>query len=351
MRLRHLAFLALVVAGCSPAASDGSGKDAPAAQAAAPAAATAAPPPDGAPRLVFPVACKVGESCEVQNYVDRDPGPGVKDYMCLSRTYADHGGVDIRLPDLAAQKRGVDVLAAAAGTVLRVRDDMPDVSVRQSGTGAVDGRDCGNGLVIDHGGGWETQYCHMAQGSLRVQPGQTVAAGEPIGRIGLSGMTEYPHLHITVRRAGTVVDPFAPAGGDTCRAQDALWDPGAMAQMAYKRQTVLNTGFTSQAVQMEALEAGALPPAGGDAPALVAYVRAINLEPGDVQELVLRGPAGAVLAAGKAEPMPRARAQHMMFVGKKRPQEGWPQGRYQATYRVVRGDGQEAVRKTFEISL
>lgn len=351
MRLRHLAFLALVVAGCSPAASDGSGKAAAAEQAAAPPAATAAPPPDGAPRLVFPVACKVGETCEVQNYVDRDPGPGVKDYMCLSRTYADHGGVDIRLPDLAAQKRGVDVLAAAAGTVLRARSDMPDVSVRQSGTGAVDGRDCGNGLVIDHGGGWETQYCHMAQGSLRVQPGQTVAAGQPIGRIGLSGMTEYPHLHITVRRAGQVVDPFAPAGGETCGPQTPLWDAAAMGQLAYKRQAVLNTGFTSQAVQMEALAAGALAPAGADAPALVAYVRAINLEPGDVQELTLRGPAGGLVATSTAEPIQRPRAQHMLFVGKKRPADGWPAGRYQATYRVVRGDGQEAVRKTFDISL
>lgn len=351
MRLRHLAVFALAAAGCSPAASDGSGKAAAAEQAAAPAAAAATAPPEGAPRLVFPVACKVGESCEVQNYVDRDPGPGVKDYMCLSRTYADHGGVDIRLKDLAAQKRGVDVLAAAAGTVLRVRGDMPDVSVRQTGTGSVDGRDCGNGLVIDHGGGWETQYCHMAQGSLRVQPGQQVAAGQPIGRIGLSGMTEYPHLHITVRRAGQMVDPFAPEGGETCGAQGPLWDQAAMGQLAYKRQTVLNAGFTSGAVQMEALEAGALPPAGAETPALVAYVRAINLEPGDVQELTLRGPAGGVVATSKAEPIQRPRAQHMLFVGKKRPEGGWPSGRYQATYAVTRADGREAVRKTFELSL
>ncbi|HEX2561349.1 M23 family metallopeptidase, partial [Phenylobacterium sp.] len=224
-------------------------------------------------------------------------------------------------------------------------------SVRQTGTGAVDGRDCGNGLVIDHGGGWETQYCHMAQGSLRVQPGQKVAAGEPIGRIGLSGMTEYPHLHITVRRAGTMVDPFVPAGGDACQAQNPLWDAAALAQLAYKRQTVLNAGFTSAAVQMEALEAGALPPAGPDAPALVAYVRAINLEPGDVQELTLRGPAGGTVATSRGEPLQRPRAQHMMFVGKKRPPEGWPRGRYQATYVVIRADGQEAARKTFEISL
>ncbi|HEX2558809.1 MAG TPA: M23 family peptidase, partial [Phenylobacterium sp.] len=92
--------LAALLLGCSPAASN----EAPAPErAATDAAATAPATTDGGFKLVFPVACKVGESCEVQNYVDRDPGPGVKDYRCLSRTYADHGGVDIRLPDLAAQ--------------------------------------------------------------------------------------------------------------------------------------------------------------------------------------------------------------------------------------------------------
>lgn len=347
MRLRHLAILAALT-GCSPAAPDAADATMAARKAEDPAVAG---PADGALRLVFPVDCRVGESCEVQNYVDRDPGPGVKDYRCFSRTYADHGGVDIRLPDLAAQKRGVDVLAAAAGTVLRVRDDMADVSVRQTGTGAVDGLDCGNGVMIDHGGGWQTQYCHMARGSVRVQPGQSVAAGAPIGRIGLSGMTEYPHLHITVRRSGETVDPFAPAGGETCQAQAPLWDAAAMEQLAYKRQAVLNTGFTSEAVEMETLEAGALPGADAEAPSLVAYVRAINLEPGDVQELTLRGPAGGVVATSRAEPIARARAQHMMFVGRKRPQSGWPPGRYQATYLVIRADGQEAVRRTFDVSL
>ncbi|MDD3836691.1 MAG: hypothetical protein PHG43_02515, partial [Phenylobacterium sp.] len=57
-------------------------------------------------------------------------------------------------------------------------------------------------------------------------------------------------------------------------------------------------------------------------------------EPGDVQELTVRGPAGGVVATTRAEPMERPRAQHMMFVGRKRPEAGWPPGRYQATYVV-----------------
>ncbi len=61
-------------------------------------------------------------------------------------------------------------------------------------------RECGNGVVIAHAGGWETQYCHMAQGGLAVKPDQPVTTGQTLA-VGLSGLTEYPHLHFTVSPA------------------------------------------------------------------------------------------------------------------------------------------------------
>src|SRR5262249_323708 len=152
--------------------------------------------------------------------------------------YDKHNGIDIRLLDMAAQKRGVAVLAAAPGRVARLRDGVQDISIRTPGAPSVDGRECGNGVVIDHGGGWETQYCHLAQGSVRVKVGETVKAGTPLGLVGLSGDTEFPHLHITVRHAGQVVDPFAPVGtaAGTCVGQGVpaggLWTPQAARAMA-----------------------------------------------------------------------------------------------------------------------
>jgi murein DD-endopeptidase MepM/ murein hydrolase activator NlpD len=190
MRLRVLASVAAVAA-CAPAA---------------PRAAAEGP------KLSVPIACEVGRTCEVQHYVDRDPGPGARDYRCGGRTYEKHSGVDIRVPDMAAQRRGVDVLSAAPGRVARLRDGVADISVRAPDAPSVKGTECGNGVVIDHGEGWETQYCHMAQGSVRVKPGDQVQAGTPIGKVGLSGDTEYPHVHMTVRHAGQVVDPFSPTG-------------------------------------------------------------------------------------------------------------------------------------------
>ena len=82
------------------------------APAPAPTPSATTPPPV----FSLPLACTLGQTCEVQHYVDRDPGPGVRDYRCGPQSYQGHDGIDFRLPDMAAQRRGVDVLAAAAGS-------------------------------------------------------------------------------------------------------------------------------------------------------------------------------------------------------------------------------------------
>lgn len=307
------------------------------------------------PRLSFPVACRIGETCEIQNYVDRDPGPGAKDYRCGPRTYEAHNGIDIRIRDMAAQRAGVDVLATAPGKVTRLRDGVPDISVKAAGAPSAAGAECGNGLVIDHGNGWESQYCHVAKSSLKVKAGDTVVAGQPIARIGLSGNTEYPHLHITVRHGGAVVDPFTPNGAvGSCNvaatSAQGLWDSGTAAAMGYKSGAVLNAGFAGGAVTPDALEGGAITAAGGAAPALVAYVRTIDLDRGDAQLLVLKDPSGAVLAQSNLPPLASSKAQYLVYVGKARPAAGWTPGLYSASYTVMRA-GKAAISRTFQIRL
>jgi len=304
-----------------------------------------------APKLAFPVACQIGRTCEVQHYVDRDPGLGAKDYRCSHRTYDGHSGIDIRLLDMAAQKRGVDVLAAAPGRVARLRDGEPDVSVRTTGVGAVANKECGNGVVIDHGGGWETQYCHLARGSVRVKQGDMVQAGTPIGRVGLSGQTEFPHVHVTVRHDGKTVDPFAPAAGPgVCAAQGAMWTPQAAAALAYKAGVILNSGFAGAPVSDEIIEAGAVPRPDATSAALVAYMRVIEPDKGDELEIVLQGPDGGTLAAQRLAPLDRDKAQYFAMVGKKRPPSGWPRGRYVAELKVWRS-GKAVMRKRIETTL
>lgn len=290
----------------------------------------------GRPSLALPVACEPGRTCEVQHYVDRDPSPATRDYRCGLQTYDTHNGVDIRVPDMAAQRRGVAVLAAAPGRVARLRDGVTDISIKAPGAPSVANAECGNGVVVDHGGGWETQYCHLAKGSIGVKVGDAVAAGAPLARVGLSGNTEFPHLHFTVRQNGQIVDPFAPDARAACGPQPGLWRADAAAKMSYRAGAVLNAGFTDGQITMEQLEAGGLRPATSASPILVAYARGIALLPGDEVELEVKGPDGATLARSRGKPLQSWRAQDMIYVGKRRPATGWPPGVYVADYRVWR---------------
>lgn len=304
------------------------------------------------PKLSFPLACQIGRTCEVQHYVDRDPGPGAVDYHCGHRTYDKHNGIDIRLLDMAAQKRGVDVLAAAPGRVARLRDGVQDISVRAPGQGAaVANKECGNGVVIDHGDGWETQYCHMAQGSIRVKVGDMVKAGTPIGRVGLSGDTEFPHLHMTVRHSGQIVDPFEPdPAAKACTAQGSMWTPQAQRVLGYKAGVILNSGFAGAPISAEAIEAGGIAPPTADSAALVAYMRVSEPQQGDVFEISLTGPDGKSLVSQRLPPLDRDKAQYFAMTGRKRPAPGWPKGRYLADLKVWR-NGKVAMQKRIETTL
>ena len=348
MKIAPLLF-ACLTGSCAPA-GDSSAQAVKASTAPASVAQTTSV--DG-PRLAFPVACEIGKTCEVQNFVDRDPGPGAKDYRCGAETYQDHGGVDIRLHDMKAQAAGVDVLAAAPGRVARLRDGVADISVKAPGAPPLNGQDCGNGVVIDHGDGWETQYCHLAKGSVMVKPGDQIAAGQPIARIGLSGNTEYPHLHLTVRKAGVMVDPFAPdmaAGICAGSAVGAgLWTQGAANAMAYKPGAVLNAGFASAPLNMEAIEAGDSNAPTRQSQMLIAYVRAINLQAGDIQTIVIKTPDGTELANSTQRELDRAKAQYMMFVGKRLEGDRWQSGRFLATYTVGR-QGKTVIASSFSIA-
>ena len=109
--------------------------------------------------------------------------------------------------------------ASAAGRVKAARDGVEDRLVRdEAGRAAVKGRECGNGVVIDHGEGWETQYCHMRKGSVTAKPGDAVEAGAKLGEVGASGEAGFAHVHLTVRQNGRPLDPFdgGPAVGAAC---------------------------------------------------------------------------------------------------------------------------------------
>jgi hypothetical protein len=302
--------------------------------------------------LSMPIECDVGTSCVIQNYVDHDPSAGYRDFRCGSLTYDGHGGTDFRLLDMASQRRGVNVLAASKGKVVRLRNDMADVMFNRQGEPLVDGRECGNGVLLDHDDGWQTQYCHMAKGSIRVKVGQIVEKGDALGLVGLSGNTEFPHLHLTVRQNGKVVDPFAfGASPQACGGGSSLWAASLQSKLSYRPRHVLNSGFADAPVSMTQIESGELSQsfAPADATAIVAYVRVIGLQAGDRQRLILKYRDGQVIADSSEKDVERAKAQFMIFTGKKRPAGGWLAARFVASYRVI-NNGQTVLSHDFEFT-
>ncbi|EAQ04309.1 peptidase, M23/M37 family protein [Pseudooceanicola batsensis HTCC2597] len=250
--------------------------------------------PAGAePRLAMPVDCTLGETCFIQNYMDRDPGPGARDFTCAGLSYDTHKGTDFGLPSLRAMTAGVDVHAAAPGVVRGVRDGMIDRVYTPQDEARIDGRDCGNGVVIQHGDGWETQYCHLMNGTVRVRSGQLVETGDVLGRIGLSGRTQFPHLHISVRHDGEPVDPFTPDGDPAaCRTGEArtMW----IDDITYQPGAIMAAGFATGVPDYETVKAGAaaVERLARDADALVLWGYAFGGRTGDVMTLRIEGPEG-----------------------------------------------------------
>lgn len=304
--------------------------------------------PAAAFELSSPVACEMGTECFVQQYADHDPGPGVRDYACGGQSYDGHDGTDIRLRSTADVERGVGVIAAATGTVVSTRDSMPDQLVRSpEDRRKIANRECGNGVLIDHGNDWQTQYCHLRRGSIVVKRGDRVEVGQKLGEIGYSGDAGFPHVHLTVRKDGKAVDPFQPDPTAACgEPKQSLWSPTARKAFAYRQGEILALAFSGAPVQLEQLEAGKMQSATPTlaSPALVAYVWAINLQKDEQIAISLLGADGNRLSQNSVT-LDRNKAQYMLFAGAKRPPAGWPPGAYKAIVEVRR-DGKALISKT-----
>lgn len=103
---------------------------------------------------------------------------------------------------------GQPVLAPAGATVVRAHDRARDHWSRSSPAALLfllaegmvrellgPGRILGNHIVLDLGGGVYAALAHLRRGSVRVRPGDRVAAGQPLAECGNSGNSSEPHLH------------------------------------------------------------------------------------------------------------------------------------------------------------
>lgn len=147
---------------------------------------------------------------------------------------------------------GAEIVAVAGGTVvstMNTLDDQVPGQLPDPRTITLDNI-LGNHVVVRHRDGRYATYAHMQKGSVTVEVGDRVRAGQTLGRLGNTGNTSAPHLHFQITEGRSVLGssglPFA-FDGFTLQGQvdpqrwaaattlEGTWDEGLLPNPSPRR--------------------------------------------------------------------------------------------------------------------
>ncbi|MEZ5956479.1 MAG: peptidoglycan DD-metalloendopeptidase family protein [Hyphomonadaceae bacterium] len=138
-----------------------------------------------------------GEATNYTPYMDTPAGTLLRnptEVACLSSGFGYRGGANGR------QHNGLDLANREGGFIYAAGEGRVLSADYRNGYG--------NYIELDHGSGVHTRYAHMAEVDPNLRPGMRIAAGTPMGRMGMTGNATGVHLHYEVVIDGLLVDPL-----------------------------------------------------------------------------------------------------------------------------------------------
>jgi len=249
--------------------------------------------------MAFPLVCEPGVSCFILSYPDMDAASdSARDYACGPSTTEGDPFLRIGLPDVSAIPLNAPVIAAAAGRVKDISDGVADLVISGRAQLKTGSSLCGNGIIIDHGAGLNTSYCHLKRGSLKVKRGQEVVKGQVIAFAGQSGLATWPQLAFSVSSNGFFLDPMT---GKT-EIEGCGFKPRPIIDVpapfkAYQPAAIVGMGFSLAPVATVAIATGKAPrfvQINPEEKAINLWALLLGVKRGDAVKATLRDPRGRV---------------------------------------------------------
>ena len=290
--------------------------------------------------FTLPIDCNIGEDCIISSYFDTNEEVGVaEDYTCGQMAEDGVQSMRFLLRNVVQMKKGVVVLAAEDGKVVAIRNTMDDVPASMIGVSNVRGRECGNGVIIEHKRNFKTEYCHLMQNSIQLEVGDEILKGQRVGLVGLSGLTDFPHLEFKASKRGDPFDPFLGDENLHCGSLKAypFWDKRTKKRLKYIQTLLLSSGFSNKVPHAKGARDGKFSKTKltVDSKMLVFWIDIFGIHAGDQLTVSLIDPSGKVISNEKKS-FKKKKEQHFQFVGDRFDRDRLKVGNYIGKITLIR---------------
>lgn len=201
-------------------------------------------------------------------------------------------GMEISLLHRVSSLKSFDVLAAAPGKVIQIRNELSPKN------------ECGTGLVIQHENSIQTSYCFLEKNSIVVHVGQKVGAGVLLGKMKNPTPESLPGFQFLVQSQGTIINPF----------EKQWWHDK---NIHINEAIVVDNGLSNKSVEIASLLQKPLKMEQftRDDSAIVAWFRIYHLLPGDKQKIVFYSPGGHIFRENKLNEVNEAQIDTIVSSG------------------------------------